>query len=119
MKKILPIITLLSLFVVGCYGNESSQSNTQASKDNSSISTSVSSFDSSSSSSFSSSSSEVPPSDDEVKIKIYATNDIHGQIFPEDPDSYNGRLGLGKTMTFLLQFCLRSLLSTTAKEFRL
>ena len=37
------------------------------------------------------------------KIRVYATNDMHGQIYGTNPSSYSGRLGMGKTMTYLKQ----------------
>ena len=41
---------------------------------------------------------EVTPTIGDTSIRIYATNDIHGQIYPEEAA---GRVGVGKLMTFL------------------
>lgn len=43
-----------------------------------------------------------PRGDDDLKsVKIYATNDIHGQVYPENPQEDEGRIGIGKLMTYL------------------
>ncbi len=59
----------------------------------------------------STSSSEIPSSssvttprpsfNEDVNFNIYATNDIHGQIYSEKPQQYKGSVGIGKVMTYL------------------
>ena len=83
MKKVFPIVSLIVLLLSGC-STEPVINPTSNSTSNSSTT-----------------SSDPTPKEGDVKIKIYATNDIHGQIYPEDPDGVDGRLGLGKAMTFL------------------
>lgn len=98
-KSLLVIIfASLSMLLSSCAfdGGDSSNSSSSSGTDITSNS------DTSDSSSSDTSTYEEPVLTD-TKITIYATNDIHGQIYPENPElsDGNGRIGLGKLMTFL------------------
>ena len=92
------IFLSLAVFLSSCYTNPDSSTLPARGSSNTSIGpTSTTSGDVPTSTSGTTST----PSGKQVTLNIFATNDIHGQIDPEDPSSYDGRLGLAKTMTFL------------------
>ena len=92
------IFLSLAVFLSSCYTNPDSSTLPTRGSSNTSIGpTSTTSGDVPTSTSGTTST----PSGKQVTLNIFATNDIHGQIDPEDPSSYDGRLGLAKTMTFL------------------
>lgn len=94
------LLTFLSLLISGCFsgGDTSSQSDSSSSDTSSSDS---SSSDTSTTDTSTTDTSVTPDPTGNVTLKIFATNDIHGQVDEENIEATNGRMGIAKMMTYL------------------